>query len=135
MGVVIAATFWMNIKVINLQWFIDNALNLEYMYMFMLLIVYLFIFHTDTLIKAVHELSKGRDVSQPTVDFLNRMKRKLPPGDVPVKLFARNYDVDKYNSDHLMDMEGTLYMHEFFVTLPDIHFTLCRHRSRGWCKF
>ena len=34
------------------------------------------------------------------------MKRNLPPGEPPVKLFARNFDVDKYNSDKLMDMNG-----------------------------
>jgi hypothetical protein len=36
------------------------------------------------------------------------MKRKLPPGNPPTKLFARNFDVDKFNSDKLMDMEGIL---------------------------
>jgi hypothetical protein len=37
-----------------------------------------------------------------------RMNRNLPPGDPPVKLFARNYDVDKFNSDNLIAMDGKI---------------------------
>lgn len=58
-----------------------------------------------SLIKAVHELSRG-EVSTETENFLTRMKRNLPPGNPPVKLFARNYDVEKYNADRLMELEG-----------------------------
>ena len=43
-----------------------------------------------------------------TQSFLMRMKRNLPPGDPPVKLFARNYDVDKFNSDNLIAMDGKI---------------------------
>lgn len=53
----------------------------------------------------IHELSRG-DVTDDTDKFLKRMKRPLPPGSPPTKLFARNFDVDKFNSDSLMDMEG-----------------------------
>lgn len=59
----------------------------------------------DTLVKAIHELSRG-DVTDDTDKFLKRMKRPLPPGSPPTKLFARNFDVDKFNSDSLMDTEG-----------------------------
>jgi hypothetical protein len=54
---------------------------------------------------AVHELSRG-EISSDTESFLMRKKRNLPPGDQPVKLFARNYDVDKFNSDNLIANKG-----------------------------
>lgn len=59
----------------------------------------------DDLIKAVHELSKGR-ISEATEHLLMRLQRPLPPGDLPIKLFALNFDVEKCNSDCLLDMPG-----------------------------
>lgn len=69
--------------------------------------MYLSHFFIATLIKVVHELSRG-EISSDIESFLMRMKRNLPPGDPPVKLFARNYDVDKFNSDNLIAMDGKI---------------------------
>ena len=69
--------------------------------------MYLLHFFIATLIKVVHELSRG-EISSDTESFHMRMKRNLPPGDPPVKLFARNYDVDKFNSDNLIAMDGKI---------------------------
>ena len=70
---------------------------------------------TGTLIQAVHELSRSQGhLSTPTTEFIKRMSRTLPPGDAPTKLFALNYDVDKFNSDKLISMPGK-YMVEFCI--------------------
>ncbi|XP_077998607.1 uncharacterized protein LOC144451594 [Glandiceps talaboti] len=62
------------------------------------------------LINAVNELSKGC-ASEETVELLHRLKRPLPPGYEPVKLFSLRYDVDRCNSDNLLDMpdEAVIY--------------------------
>ncbi|XP_071101004.1 ATP-dependent DNA helicase PIF1-like [Haliotis cracherodii] len=57
------------------------------------------------LIQAVNELGRG-EISKESADLLRRLKRSLPPGPEPVRLFAHHYDVEKCNSDHLMDMAG-----------------------------
>ena len=57
------------------------------------------------LIKAVNELSHGY-VSPETKALLKSLQRPLPPDRGTTRLFALNYDVDKCNSDHLLDMDG-----------------------------
>ncbi|KAL3842008.1 hypothetical protein ACJMK2_020081 [Sinanodonta woodiana] len=62
-------------------------------------ILYLFSKHlTGDLIKAVHELSEGVQLSKETENLLRKLEHPLPPGDQPIKLFALNYDVEKCNS-------------------------------------
>ena len=61
---------------------------------------------TGDLIKAVHELSEGVQLSKETESLLRKLELPLPPGDQPIKLFALNYDVEKCNLDSLLDMEG-----------------------------
>ena len=41
-----------------------------------------------------------------------RLHRPLPPGDDPVHLFALNYDVDRLNSDHLLNMDGDIKIYK-----------------------
>lgn len=43
--------------------------------------------------------------------MLEKLKRPLPPGPT-AKLFALNYDVEKCNSDHLLDMDGEMVRYE-----------------------
>ena len=46
------------------------------------------------------------------------MQRKLPPGDDPLKLFALNVDVEKCNSEHLLQMPGNYDIGDgFHVTI------------------
>lgn len=60
---------------------------------------------TGDLIKAVNELSHGY-ASPETVALLKSLERPLHPSGLTVRLFALNYDVEKCNSDHLLDMDG-----------------------------
>ena len=62
---------------------------------------------SETLIFAIHELSRG-SVSVRTAEFIKELERPLPAGNNPVKLFSMNYDVDKCNSDNLLQLEGTI---------------------------
>jgi hypothetical protein len=73
-----------------------------------------FVFHqhkyivfAGDLVTAVQELSRGK-VSEDTCTLLSRLGRTLPPGDQSAKLFALNYDAEKCNSDHLLDMPGII---------------------------
>lgn len=45
-------------------------------------------------------------VNDDSFALLYRLKRTLPPGPDPVKLFAQNFVVELWNSDCLMNMEG-----------------------------
>ncbi|PIK42460.1 hypothetical protein BSL78_20689 [Apostichopus japonicus] len=58
------------------------------------------------LITAVHELSQGLDCSNGTKHMVKSLARPLPHGERPMKLFALNYDVEKVNSDCLLNMNG-----------------------------
>lgn len=60
---------------------------------------------SDTLIFAIDELSRG-SVSVRTAEFMKDLQRPLPAGNKPVNLFSQNYDVDKCNSDNLLQLEG-----------------------------
>ena len=53
------------------------------------------------------QLSRG-SVSVRTAEFIKELERKLPVENKPVKLFSLNYDVDKCNSDNLLQLEGTI---------------------------
>ena len=57
------------------------------------------------LVHAVNELSHGY-ASPETKKLLESLTRPLAPGEPTARLFAQNYDVDKCNSDYLLDMEG-----------------------------
>lgn len=67
----------------------------------------------EDLVQAVQELGRG-SVSGDTLNLLHRLNRPLPPGEPPVQLFALNYDVEKCNSDHLLDMEG-MFIHSLVL--------------------
>lgn len=47
-------------------------------------------------------------ISVETDNLLQRLKRTLPPGEEPVKLFSLNFDVDVCNARLLGDLEGNL---------------------------
>ena len=70
-------------------------------------LIYLKYSISETLIFAIHELSRG-SVSVRTAEFIKELERKLPAENKPVKLFFLNYDVDKCNSDNLLQLEGTI---------------------------
>ncbi|KAG1670631.1 hypothetical protein GQR58_016763 [Nymphon striatum] len=56
-----------------------------------------------------HWLSRDcGEITEDTHKLLKRLKRNLPPGPQPVKLFALNLDVEMWNSECLLDMEGKL---------------------------
>ncbi|XP_070564667.1 uncharacterized protein [Ptychodera flava] len=61
----------------------------------------------EDLIQAVHELSNGT-ASECTLNLMNRLSRPLPPGNPPTLLYGLNYDVNKTNSDRLLDMPGSI---------------------------
>ena len=56
-------------------------------------------------VKAINDISKG-ELPTDTLHLLTRLQRQLPPGDEPVRLFARNFDREMYNAARLMDLEG-----------------------------
>ncbi|KAG1713961.1 RNA-directed DNA polymerase from mobile element jockey [Nymphon striatum] len=56
-------------------------------------------------IAAIHQIAR---ITEDTHKLLKRLKRNLPPGPQPVKLFALNLDVEMWNSECLLDMEGKL---------------------------
>ena len=58
------------------------------------------------LIEAVHELSHGYACPE-TVELVESLQTDLPSGPC-ARLFALKYDVDKCNSDHLLDIDGKL---------------------------
>jgi hypothetical protein len=39
-------------------------------------------------------------------NLFNRLKRTLPLGPDPVHLFAENFDVEMWNSDRIMEIDG-----------------------------
>ena len=49
------------------------------------------------------------NISEDSFNLFRRLKRTLPPGPDPVKLFAQNFDVEMWNSDYLMKIEGKAY--------------------------
>ena len=58
------------------------------------------------LISAIHELASG-EMSDFTIGLLESFSRPLPPqGDIPIHLFARNFDVDLKNFDYLNELPG-----------------------------
>jgi ATP-dependent DNA helicase PIF1 len=58
-------------------------------------------------VKAIHDISRG-DLPIDTLNLLRRLQRPLPPGDKPIRLFARNFDREVYNASCLLDLEGDL---------------------------
>ncbi|KAJ8045597.1 Spectrin beta chain, non-erythrocytic 1 [Holothuria leucospilota] len=60
------------------------------------------------LIAAVQELSRGCPPSKDTIHLITELQRPLPSDASPVRLFARNYDVDKCNSECLLGMKGDM---------------------------
>lgn len=56
-------------------------------------------------VKAINDISKG-ELPTDTLHLLTRLQRQLPPGEEPVRLFARNFDREMYNAARLMDLEG-----------------------------
>ncbi|CAG2223975.1 PIF1 [Mytilus edulis] len=57
------------------------------------------------LIAAIHQSARGQ-ITEDTFNLIKRLKRTLPPGPKPLKLFAMNLDVEIYNSECLLEMEG-----------------------------
>ena len=66
--------------------------------------------HQVDFIKAINDISRG-DLPDDTHNLLRRLSRKLPPGDEPIRLCARNFDCDLYNACKLMDMEDEEHVH------------------------
>lgn len=56
-------------------------------------------------IKVVSITCSG-NVTEETCNLFNRLKRTLPPGPDPVHLFAENFDVEMWNSDRIMEIDG-----------------------------
>ena len=56
-------------------------------------------------IKVVSITCSG-NVTEETCNLFNRLKRTLPPGPDPVHLFAENFDVEMWNSDRIMAIDG-----------------------------
>ena len=64
---------------------------------------------TEDLVRAVNGLAKGVCTLE-TEQLLMRLQRPLPPGPNPTRLFALRYDVEKCNSDNLLEMPGNYMM-------------------------
>ncbi|CAG2229021.1 PIF1 [Mytilus edulis] len=58
-------------------------------------------------VKAIHDISRG-ELPTDTHNLLKRLQRPLPPGNDPIRLFARNFDREVYNASRLLDLEGDL---------------------------
>ncbi|CAC5386233.1 PIF1 [Mytilus coruscus] len=58
-------------------------------------------------VKAIHDISRG-ELPTDTHNLLKRLQRPLPPGNDPIRLFARNFDREVYNASRLIDLEGDL---------------------------
>ncbi|CAC5408438.1 PIF1 [Mytilus coruscus] len=58
-------------------------------------------------VKAIHDISRG-ELPTDTRNLLKRLQRPLPPGNDPIRLFARNFDREVYNASRLIDLEGDL---------------------------
>ena len=61
--------------------------------------------NSDDLIRTIKTVTCGR-LDKESENLISRMQRKLPPGDDPLRLFALNVDVEKCNSEHLLQMPG-----------------------------
>lgn len=57
------------------------------------------------LITAISELATAT-VSEKTDMLLKKLSREIPNCDNPVKIYARNYDVDVHNAEKLMQLTG-----------------------------
>ena len=60
----------------------------------------------EDLVLLVGECCRGEELTIPTMQLVNRLRRPLPPGEQPVRLYVQNYDVDVYNAQSLMKMPG-----------------------------
>lgn len=59
----------------------------------------------EDFVKAINDNSRG-ELPEDTHNMIKRLSRKLPPGDDPIRLCARNFDCEMFNSCKLIDMEG-----------------------------
>ena len=64
-------------------------------------------------IKAISDVSRG-ERPQETLNLLTRLKRSLPPGESPIRLFARNFDKEIHNACCLMELDGEMHTYESF---------------------
>ncbi|KAJ8020345.1 ATP-dependent DNA helicase PIF1 [Holothuria leucospilota] len=60
------------------------------------------------LIRAIHEVSRGMHCSVETETLMKSLGRHLPSEMHPLKIFARNYDVARVNSECLLQMTGNM---------------------------
>lgn len=58
-------------------------------------------------VNAINDVSKGQLPSE-SLNLLRRLQRALPPGDNPMRLFARNFDKEIFNSSLLIDLPGEI---------------------------
>lgn len=58
-------------------------------------------------VNAINDVSKGQLPSE-SVNLLRRLQRPLPHGDNPMRLFARNFDKEIFNSSLLIDLPGEI---------------------------
>lgn len=54
----------------------------------------------------MQESSRGCGSSKDTMQLITELQQQLPEDASPVKLYAQNFDVDKCNSECLLEMEG-----------------------------
>jgi hypothetical protein len=70
------------------------------------------------------------NVTEETCNLFNRLRRTLPPGPDPVHLFAENFDVEMWNSDRIMELDGKFRNKSFCCIfeksiIPKLSFLFC----------
>lgn len=58
-------------------------------------------------VNAINDVSKDQLASE-SLNLLRRLQRPLPPGDNPMRLYARNFDEEIFNSSLLKDLPGEI---------------------------
>ena len=67
--------------------------------------------HMLKLMKGTFFFNCSGGLNDESLALFCRLKRSLPPGPEPLRLYAQNFDVELWNSDCLLSMDGKKMIH------------------------